>query len=214
MPGRWAYNILYRLGAARLQRGWDKGAGPELVELVESGRITPPDRPGPPRAVDLGCGTGANVLFLAERGWDAVGVDFSSAAISRARQAAAALGLADQARFLVGDVSAPRLDGVEGPFDLVAVYNTLQDLLGPDRKGLAALVRNLTEPGSFALVWCYYESLSDLPRFTFNGPSRMFPFVVEPGEEENLFGENFAIERLPRPSPESGKACFLMTRRH
>ena len=214
MPGRWAYNVLYRVGAARLQRGWDKGAGPELVELVESGRITPPDRPGPARAVDLGCGTGANVLFLAERRWDAVGVDFSSAAVSSARRAAAARGLADRAHFLVGDVTAPRLEGVEGHFDLVVVYNTLQDLLGPQREALAALVRTVTEPGSLFLLWCYYEPLSELPRFTFNGPSRMFPFVVEPGEEENLFGENFAIERLPRPSPDSGKACFLMTRRH
>jgi SAM-dependent methyltransferase len=211
MPGRWAYNILYRVGASRLQRGWDKGAGPELIELVDSGRIAP--RGGPGRAVDLGCGTGGNVLFLAERGWEAFGVDFSAAAISRARRAAASRGLADRARFLVGDVTAPRLDGVEGPFDLVAVYNTLQDLLGSDRLALAALVRNLTEPGSMLLLWCYYEARSELPRFTFNGPSRMFPFVVEPGEERELFGEDFSIERLPRPGPESGKACFLMTRR-
>jgi hypothetical protein len=40
MPGRWAYNLLYRVGAVRLERGWDKGAGPELVDLVSSGRIT------------------------------------------------------------------------------------------------------------------------------------------------------------------------------
>lgn len=211
MPGRWAYNLLYRVGAARLQRGWDKGPGPELVELVESGRIAPPADGG--RAIDLGCGTGANILFLAERGWTGVGVDFSSVAISRASRDAADRGLAPRATFLVGDVTADRLEGADGPFDLVIVYNTLQDLLGEDRPALASLVRSLTEPGSHFLLWCYYQPISTLPAFSFNGPSRRFPFVVEPGEETALFGEDFTIERLPLPPPETRKACFLMTRR-
>src|ERR671918_304383 len=101
MPGRWAYNLLYRVGAARLQRGWDKGAGPELVDLVEAGRIAPPAEGG--RAVDLGCGTGANVLFLAERGWSALGVDFSSVAITTARREAAARGVAERASLVGGN---------------------------------------------------------------------------------------------------------------
>jgi hypothetical protein len=37
--------------------------------------------------------------------------------------------------------------------------------------------------------------------------------VVEPGEEDRLFGGAFAIERLPEPAPETNLACFLMTRR-
>ncbi len=36
MPGRWTYDLLYRIGAARWGRGWDRGVGPELVDLVES----------------------------------------------------------------------------------------------------------------------------------------------------------------------------------
>jgi SAM-dependent methyltransferase len=164
--------------------------------------------------VDLGCGTGANVLFLAERGWNALGVDFSAVAISKARRNAASTGVADRAAFVVGDVTAPELPGVDGPFDLVVVYNTLQDLLGEERRALATLVvRGSTVPGSLFLLWCYYQPVSELPSFSFNGPSRRFPFVVEPGEEDELFGEAFAIERLPAPAPESGKACFLMTRR-
>jgi SAM-dependent methyltransferase len=212
MPGRWAYNILYRVGASRLQRGWDKGPGPELVELVGSGRISP-DRVEPPRAIDLGCGSGANVVFLADRGFEAVGVDFSKVAIERARKVARDRGLDDRARFTVGDVTEPHIEGVAGPFGVVVVYNTLQDLLGDERRALARLVQELTVPGSLFLLWCYYEATSALPRFTFNGPSRMFPFVVEPGEEEDLFGDHFTIERLPWPEPETRKASFLMTRR-
>ena len=39
-------------------------------------------------SVDIGCGEGADTLWLAERGWHAHGVDFSATAIGRARRAA------------------------------------------------------------------------------------------------------------------------------
>ena len=41
---------------------WDIGLRKELVEVVESGRIQPC------RAIVLGCGTGSNAIFLAQRG--------------------------------------------------------------------------------------------------------------------------------------------------
>ena len=34
MPGRLTYDLLYRTGAADAARGWDRGVGSELVELV------------------------------------------------------------------------------------------------------------------------------------------------------------------------------------
>ena len=37
------------------------------------------------RALDLACGEGRNSIWLAERGWQVTGVDFSSVAIERAR---------------------------------------------------------------------------------------------------------------------------------
>jgi hypothetical protein len=52
----------------------------------------------------------------------------------------------------------------------------------------------------------------DLPRFSLTGPSRLVP-VLEPGEEVDLFGEAFEIERLPEPRPEHLTAAFVTTRR-
>ncbi len=37
--------------------------------------------------------------------------------------------------------------------------------------------------------------------------------VIEPGEETDLFGDTFSIERLAEPDASSHTACFLMTRR-
>jgi cyclopropane fatty-acyl-phospholipid synthase-like methyltransferase len=167
----------------------------------------------PGRAIDLGCGSGANVLFLAEHGFEAIGVDFSSVAVEQAERAGRRNGLADRARFVVGDVTAQRIPSVDGPFDLVVAYNTVQDLRMHDRPAMAATIRRLTRPGSVVVLWCYYGTLRDLPLVSYRGPSRLAPFVVVPGEERELFGSDFDIERLDSPAPETGKACFLLTRR-
>jgi SAM-dependent methyltransferase len=59
---------------------WDTGTpDPMLVEMVESGAIAPA------RTLEVGCGTGTNALYLADHGFDVVGVDISSIAIDSAR---------------------------------------------------------------------------------------------------------------------------------
>jgi len=39
----------------------------------------------PGRALDVGCGEGADALWLAERGWQVIAVDISAVALARAR---------------------------------------------------------------------------------------------------------------------------------
>lgn len=110
MVGARTYNWMYRYWAP-----WDKtGLRKDLVDLLESGRVDP-DRF--PRVIDLGCGTGAKVVHLAEVGYDAWGVDFSEVAIRKAEERAASSGA--NATFVRGDLTADSIDGVEGPFDLV-----------------------------------------------------------------------------------------------
>ena len=70
------YERRYRRGTAP----WDTGVTPpEVVELIEG------DHPPTGRALDLGCGTGTNVAYLAAHGFEVVGIDFSRPAIERAR---------------------------------------------------------------------------------------------------------------------------------
>lgn len=200
------YDFLYRVGAP-----WDGPARPELVELVEAGVLTPEQLP-PGRAIDLGCGTGSNAVFLAKHGFETVGVDLSRVALKKARKRIEDEGLGDRVRLVAADLTAPALPGVPGPFDLLVDYSTLDDLGPAARRDMAALIARLARPGARFLFFCFYGRRDDLPMISFTGPSRMTP-IIEVGEEETLFGEHFEIERLPAPPPESREACFLMTRR-
>jgi SAM-dependent methyltransferase len=199
------YDLLYRVGAP-----WDGPPRAELVRLVEGGALTPARLP-PGRAIDLGCGTGSNVRYLASHGFEATGIDFSPVALRIARQRASAEAPESSIRFVEGDLTATTIPGVEGPFDLLIDFGTLDDF-GPDgRLAMARLVARLARPGALFLFWCFWARRTDLPRVSLTGPSRMVP-VIEPGEEVSLFGDAFAIERLPDPGPVTRTACFLMTR--
>ena len=206
MPPSWFYDLMYRRRAP-----WEMGPRSELVELVRSGRLTP-ERLAPGRAVDLGCGAGANAIFLAQAGFDVVGVDFSSVALRKARRAAVAAGVSERIRLVRADLTDPTLAGVDGPFDLLVDYGTLDDLGSTDRSAMAANMIRLARPGSVLVLWAFYAARHDLPRFSLSGPSRMVA-VLEPDEEVRLFGRAYDIERLAEPRPEQFAAAFVMTRR-
>ena len=59
---------------------WDSGTpDPMLIEMVESRAIAPG------RTLDVGCGTGTNAIYLADHGFEVMGVDLSPVAIEQAR---------------------------------------------------------------------------------------------------------------------------------
>jgi cyclopropane fatty-acyl-phospholipid synthase-like methyltransferase len=80
-------------------------AAAELRAVVENGRV----QPG--RALDLGCGTGTNVIYLAEHGFDAFGVDISSRAVATTRRKIAQAGHAQKAHVYAGDVTRLEFSG-------------------------------------------------------------------------------------------------------
>ena len=71
-------------------------------------------RPG--RALDLGCGEGGDVVWLAEQGWEASGIDLSATAVERATRAAHAAGVAERTAFVAADLATW---SPAGSFDLV-----------------------------------------------------------------------------------------------
>lgn len=116
---------------------WDTGVpDPLLVDAV--GRL-----PGG-RALDIGCGTGTNAVFLASQGYAVVGVDFAPRALTLARTRASGAGVA--VAFHAADVLVDPIAG--GPFDLVFDRGCLHvfDDAG-DRARFAERVAELLAPG-------------------------------------------------------------------
>ena len=100
---------------------WDRRYdGSELVWTAEPNRflVAETETLAPGRAIDLACGEGRNAVWLAERGWQAVGVDFSEVGLRKARE------LADSRGVNVEWVAADLLDYHPDPqaFDLVLVF--------------------------------------------------------------------------------------------
>lgn len=201
---RWTYDLLYRIGAP-----WDGPVRTELRELLRTGTISLDKHR---TVLDLGCGSGTCSVHLAERGFDVTGVDFTPIALRKAEQAAAKAGVEGRCRFVRADLTERPLPGVEGTFDVLLDFGTLDDLTGEDRAAMAATIRDHTHAGSLVVLWCFYTDGEGLPHFRFDGVSK-FHSALRPGEEQELFGDLFDIERLPDPPADSHTACFVLTRR-
>lgn len=90
-------------------RVWSGRVNVQLAKIVE------PLAPG--RALDLGCGEGADAIWLARHGWQVVAVDVSQTALDRAVEDSAAGGVAERIRFERHDLTETFPDG---EFDLVS----------------------------------------------------------------------------------------------
>lgn len=103
----------------------------------------------PGSALDVAAGDGRHALWLAHRGWTVEAVDFSAVAMERGARLAAEQGVADRARWHVGDVVAHPLP--PGPFDLVVV--AYLQLPAPRLAvALTAACRRLAPGGTAVLV--------------------------------------------------------------
>ena len=125
---------------------WDTGVSPpELLDFIEN---HPPGS-----AIDIGCGTGTNVVTLAKAGWEATGVDFAPHAIKLARRKAKKAGV--EAELLVRD--ATDLHGISGPFDLALDIGCFHGLRDKKADYLSELERILA-PGGHWLMYGFFES--------------------------------------------------------
>ncbi|MGA7270243.1 MAG: class I SAM-dependent methyltransferase [Acidimicrobiia bacterium] len=163
------YEWLYRVVRVfHVPIPWVFGTHPELAQLVESGRV----RQGG-RAIDLGCGAGREAIYLADKGFDVIGVDISPTAIRMAEKAAA--GQDSAARFVVDDLT--ELSHVDGKFDLLVDYGALNDLNSAQRDAYMRSVLPLANEGSQFVLMCFDNKL--------------------PREEiEDRFGKFYEIERF------------------
>lgn len=128
------------------QPPWDTGISPpELLEFIEN------HEPG--RALDIGCGTGTNVVTLANAGWRVTGVDFAPRAIKLARQKVKKAGV--QAELLVND--ATNLDRIAGPFDLAFDLGCFHGIPQDQRTNYLQQLDRILAPNGFWLLYGFLK---------------------------------------------------------
>lgn len=109
----------------------------------------------PGRSLDLGCGEGGDVLWLAERGWEATGIDLSPTAAARAGEEAARRGLT-RTRFVAGDIGAwiadPETLGAAGPYELITASYLQSPVALPRERAIRAAAERLSPGGALVLL--------------------------------------------------------------
>ena len=100
--------------------------------------------------LDLGCGTGTDLLYLARRGMHVTGVDVSAGMLARAREKIDRSGMAQAAHIELrdlndsGDLGPARFDGVITSF---AALNTVES-----PRSLAAALAGVVRPGGHMIA--------------------------------------------------------------
>jgi len=122
---------------------WDSGVTPpELHEFIAQ------HKPG--RAIDLGCGTGTNVIALANAGWQVTGIDFASRAIQIAKRKTRSAGVA--AHLMVGDVT--KMEPGE-QFDLALDIGCFHGV--EDRAAYLDQLTRLLAPNGYWLMYGFFK---------------------------------------------------------
>ncbi len=135
-------DMLRSLPASILANGSEKNhlwSAPQY--LVDNFSFLPPPAAGP--VLDLGCGSGRSMVWLAERGYQVTGIDRQPEALSLGEELAARRGVC--CRFLRGDLRHAQCIG-EGPWSVILNFRFLQ------RELLQTLVTRLLQPGGVGII--------------------------------------------------------------
>ena len=137
----------------------------------------------PGTALDLGCGEGADAVWLAEQGWNVVAVDVSATALQRGAAAAAARGVGDRIDWQRHDLadSFP-----SGEYDLVSAAYFLSPIPLPRTEILRAAA-HAVRPGGVLLLLSHtgFPAGAEVPSHpvTFLTPEEQLAELDLPGDE-------------------------------
>jgi len=141
----------------------------------------------PGRALDVGCGEGADAIWLARHGWTVTAIDISEVAVTRAREAAERAGAAVE--WVRGD--ALQTPFPAGSFDLVSMqYPAL-----PKAAGQAAVRALLGTVRPGGLLLAVYHDLGDEHREHMKSRGVDPADYVDADDLARLLGDAFTIER-------------------
>jgi ubiquinone/menaquinone biosynthesis C-methylase UbiE len=165
------FKTFYRLGFVP----WDGHPLPHnLRGLIEGDQALTPGT-----ALDIGCGTGDNSIYLAKHGWRATGVDFVAKALEKARAKAAADGVA--VTFAQADVTRLSSEGVGKGFDLIVDTGCLHGMSPQDRDAYVREVTTVAAPDARLLL------IEFVPGATYGVPG------IQPDDVTRLFATDWTL---------------------
>lgn len=153
----------------------------------------------PGTALDVGCGEGGDVVWLARRGWQVTGADFAATGLERAAAHAEAAGVADRVDWW--QVDARTFDAGGRTWDLVTSH-----FLHPPAGGMVATTRRLASavaPGGHLLVVGHAPPDDPAEHV---GPHRDAMFLAEdllPGLPDGF--EPLVVAQRPRETTRDGE---------
>lgn len=180
---------------------WDAGVPePMLIQVVESGALPRG------RALDVGCGTGTNAIWLAQHGYDVLGVDIAPLALEKAR-AKTPPGLS--CRFAAVDFLAERPEG--GPFQLVFDRGCFHVFDEPgDRAKFAAQVASVLAPDG---IWLSLVGSTEGPPRQMGPPRRSLRDLADAIEPSLEIVSVRSAEFHDLPEPAMAWICLSRNRR-
>jgi len=126
---------------------WDTGISPpELQYYLKSTPVG--------RALDVGCGTGTNLLTMATQGWEVVGVDFAGLSVIKSRIKLRNAGY--NGRVIHGDVTGDL--GFETPFDLVLDIGCYHSLSPTGRQKYRDNLKGWLRSGGTLLMYAHWRT--------------------------------------------------------
>lgn len=169
------FRAMYRFGL----KPWDSGIPPpELKALIEG-----PEARSPGRALDLGCGTGTNAIYMAQHGWDVTGIDFVPRAVDMAHAKVAAAAVKPQ--IVLGDVTRLHDLNIGVGYSLVFDLGCLHSIPDGRRDAYARGVTEVTVPGADFLVFGFYRK-----------PTRLTNVKLTTEDLERRFGAGWDMVRV------------------
>ena len=181
------FDLSYLLGNAP----WDSGISPpELYDFIAAHPAG--------RALDIGCGTGTNIITLANAGWEAVGFDYSAGAIKIAKRKLAlsqveGIQNAKVAAEVFTD-DATRMRNVNGPFDLALDLGCFHGI--QNKADYLTQLTRVLAPNGFWLLYGFFKPNPAQP-----GPG-LLPSDLDliPRHNLTLLSRKDGFDKRERPS--------------
>ncbi len=141
---RWGFNLVYLF-----RPPWDSGIpAPEIVRYIAG------KEPG--QAIDLGCGTGTNLLYLAQHQWTVTGIDQAPLAIRKAKRKLRHL----PGTLLVADVTKLAELELPGPYDLAVDMGCFHTLAETNRPAYIRGVEKWVKAEGVLMLYAFQPSES------------------------------------------------------